>query len=368
MAKRVYLNETIFWKQLRDSDADIKIMLSDRGPGKSFAVKDLVLDALPEERFCYLRRNDLETKAGVAAAYFADAPLMKKIQKMGYDGISDYRGEIYLGHTDPTGKRKTLQQDTFAGFICALVSERYYKSIAKYSESNVTNIIYEEFITDGLYLRDEPAKLESLWSTFSRNKTKVTMWLIGNTMSRVCPYFLHWGLRGVPRQREGTIDRYTHNVTVDDEEKTITIDVLVIPELLGQGTGWFSKKKATGTGWVTNSYPHLKKRVSEYNLMHTLFFNGDMYKFRCLFLQDPATGAAFWYIEPMTKDIPTDARVVATSYELIQGYLYGTVGLRPFIPEEKIAIDLLKNGHWCVSDNLTGDDFNTMMQNMARLK
>ena len=182
MSKRAYYSDSIFWKQMKESDADIKILLSDRGPGKSFAVKDLVLDNLPDRRFCYLRRNDLETKTGVAAGYFADAPLMRKIQKMGFDGITDYRGEIYLGHMDPEGKRKTMITDQFCGFVCALIEERYYKSIAKYSESNVTDIIYEEFITDGLYLKDEPAKLESLWSTFSRNKTKVTIWLIGKTM------------------------------------------------------------------------------------------------------------------------------------------------------------------------------------------
>ena len=369
MSKRAYYSDSIFWKQMKESDADIKILLSDRGPGKSFAVKDLVLDNLPDRRFCYLRRNDLETKTGVAAGYFADAPLIKKIQKMGFDGITDYRGEIYLGHMDPEGKRKTMITDQFCGFVCALIEERYYKSIAKYSESNVTDIIYEEFITDGLYLKDEPAKLESLWSTFSRNKTKVTIWLIGNTMSRVCPYFLHWGLRGVPRQREGTIDRYTHTVTVDgDQTRTITIDVQIIPELIGQGFGWFSKKKAAGTGWVTGTWPHLTKKLNEYDVLHTLFFDGDMYKFRLLLLSDPETSAVQWYVEPFTKKIDPDARVIATSFDRILGNQFGTVGIRPLVPEEKAALELLKAGHWVVSDNLTGDDFNVLMQNMSRMK
>jgi hypothetical protein len=262
-----------------------------------------------------------------------------------------------------------MVQDTFAGFVCALVEERYYKSIAKYSESNVTNIIYEEFITDGLYLKDEPAKLESLWSTFSRNKNKVTIWLIGNTMSRVCPYFLHWGLRGVPRQREGTIDRYTHTVIVDGElEKKITIDVQIIPELQGQGFGWFSKKKAAGTGWVTGTWPHLPRKLVDYDVQHEMFVDGDMYKFRLRLLSDPDTNVVFWYVEPFTKTINSDARVIATSYDRIQDKIFGTVGLRPLVPEEKIALDLLKNGHWVVCDNLTGDDFNVLMQNLSRMK
>ena len=52
MSKRAYYSDSIFWKQMKESDADIKILLSDRGPGKSFAVKDLVLDQLPDRRFC----------------------------------------------------------------------------------------------------------------------------------------------------------------------------------------------------------------------------------------------------------------------------------------------------------------------------
>lgn len=369
MSKRAFYNESIFFKQIKESDADIKILLSDRGPGKSFAIKDMFLDLLPNERFCYLRRNDLETKSGAIEGYFADAPLVKKIKKMGFDGITDYRGEIFLGHMDPEGKRKSLIHDQFAGFVCSLVSERYYKSVAKYSEANVTNIVYEEFITDGLYLKDEPAKIESLWSTFSRNKTHVTVWLIGNTMSRVCPYFLHWGLRGVPRQREGTIDRYEHKVTLDGEdEKTIKIDVQIIPELIGQGFGWFSKKKAAGTGWVTGTWPHLTKKLNEYDVLHVIFLDGDLYKFRLMLLSDPETNAMFWYVEPFTKTIDPDARVVSTSFDRIVGMIHGTVGLRPLVPDEKIALDLLKAGHWVVSDNLTGDDFNVLMNNMARMK
>ena len=367
--KRTYYSETTFWKDIKASDADIKILLSDRDCGKSFAVKELFLDNLKEDkRFVYLRRNDLETKTGVSTDYFADKKLVRKIKDMAYDGITDVRGEIYLGHWDPEGKRKTMIPESFAGFICALVSERYYKSLSKYSESNVTDIVYEEFITDGLYLKDEPAKLESLWSTFKRDG-HVNIWLIGNTMSRVCPYFLHWGLRGVPRQRPGTIDRYVHRVELDGgESEEIKIDVQVIPDLQGQGYGWFSKKKDKGTGWVTGTWPHLTKRLSEYDQLHTVFVNGDMYKFRLLLLSDPETQALFWYVEPFTKTIAEDARIVATSYSLIQGRQYGTVGFRPLVPEEKSVFDLLKAGHWVVSDNLCGDDFNVLMTNMARMK
>lgn len=362
--KRVYLTDTQLWRDIKKSDADIIILLSDRNVGKSYAVKELALqDAVKEHPFVYLRRNDLEVKTGLPTAWIEDYPV-KKIDKAA-SGWTDYRGEIWTGIDDE--KRKTLLPNKFVGFACDLFGEAHYKSSAKFAERGVSNVIYEEFTTDGLYLKDEPAKLESFWSTVRRNN-HVRVWCLGNGMSRVCPYFTQWGLRGVPRQTPGTIERYEHTVEMNEEKLTMKIDVVIIPDLEGMGFGWFSKKKVKNTIWVTNSWPRLERPKEEYRKIFTMYLIAtDMYKFRLDLLFDASTQAMFWYVEPMTKDIKPNARIISSRFADVVGNPYATVGLRPIVQQERDMFKLLQTGHWVCSDNLTGDDFNAALINLLRL-
>ena len=99
------------------------------------------------------------------------------------------------------------------GTYCALNEYERYKSWAFVDYSY---ILYEEFITDGVYLNDEPRLLQQFVSTVARLK-RITVILIGNTLSRVCPYFNEWCLEGVLKQKQGTIEVYHfHQQVLDD--------------------------------------------------------------------------------------------------------------------------------------------------------
>ena len=78
----------------------------------------------------------------------------------------------------------------------ALSASTHYKST---QYPFVKNMIFEEFVTDGLYLQNECNLLMQLVSTVFRNRKDGKVFLIGNTISRVCPYFYEWELRGIPK-------------------------------------------------------------------------------------------------------------------------------------------------------------------------
>ena len=362
--KRVYLSDTPLWKEIKKSDADIKILLSDRNPGKSYAVKLLSMeDALNGEPMIYLRRNDIEVKTGLPSGYLSDWWTRNKVK--GYDGVTDVRGEIFLGHYEDG--RRTMVPDKLVGYACYLIGEQHYKSQAKFAENHVKNVVFEEFTTSDLYLSNEPARLESFWSTVKRDN-RVTIWCLGNGMSRICPYFSEWGLKNVPRQTPGTIERYVHTIHTGEDDIEMNIDVCIIPDLQGMGFGWFSKQKVKNTIWVTDSFPHLPRKLETYTRMFTCYVvAGEMYRFKLIFLYDTDTKSSFWYVEPMTRPIKQNARILATSFDMIVGNPYATVGFKPLVAAEKPAFDLLKMGHWVCSDNLTGEDFKTTMVNFSRL-
>lgn len=84
---------------------------------------------------------------------------------------------------------------------------------------NVKNIIFDEFISRSIYLADEPNKLMNFYCTVDRKQNKVKLWLLGNTISRVCPYLTEWGLQPIiAKMKQGDIAvTYLKTGTYDDE-------------------------------------------------------------------------------------------------------------------------------------------------------
>lgn len=71
---------------------------------------------------------------------------------------------------------------------------------------DVDRIIFEEFMERGTYIRNEPSKLMIFYSTIDRKRGTTKMYLVGNTISRVCPYLYDWNLQGIVRNmKQGDI-------------------------------------------------------------------------------------------------------------------------------------------------------------------
>lgn len=47
-----------------------------------------------------------------------------------------------------------------------------------------------------IYLANEPARLMTFYSTVDRKRGTTKLWLVGNTVSRVCPYLIDWRFNG----------------------------------------------------------------------------------------------------------------------------------------------------------------------------
>lgn len=60
-------------------------------------------------------------------------------------------------------------------------------------------ILFEEFIERGSYLPNEPDRLMILYSTIDRKRGVTKLYMVGNSISKVCPYFRAWGLDDILR-------------------------------------------------------------------------------------------------------------------------------------------------------------------------
>ena len=80
----------------------------------------------------------------------------------------------------------------------------------------------------------------------------------------------------------------------------------------------------------------------------------------CRLLSDD-NGAVFWYDEPKTTEIPDGERVITDDDFYIVNHPYASKFL-PLSATEKTALDLMRQGKVCYSDNLTGADFDNCIK------
>lgn len=351
-------------KAIRDTGALYLMILGQRANGKSYEVKKQCLTEAWEDgkEFIYLRRWDMDIKQSQIEQYFADAPI-DLITHHEADCLYVYQKRIWFARTDENGKKIKIR---VCGYAIALSQDEHYKSNIF---PQVGNIIFEEFISANYYLPREPSRLQQFISTILRQR-EGHVYLIGNTISRVCPYVSEWGLVNLARQKQGTIEIYklkTGEIDEDTGEEIIVEIAVEYSEALNHKNKMFfglTGKNINSGVWETQAQPHLPKNPDKYTLMYEIVIEYDNFKFYCRFLMDE-DGSPFWYVEPKTTEIQKGTRVI--SNKVYTDYLK-TRGFKPLNGSESMAFDyMLRNNKVFFSDNLTGTDFYNCLKDLTSL-
>lgn len=376
MKQKYYSN-----KRILESGAEYMLQLGERSNGKSYSDKYYLLynafhetdlytgEKLQRYQFAYIRRWDLEIKGKDVEQYFADMIAndhgdqpIREITGGKYDTIKVYQRRIYFASTDPETGDITKGKEI--GHCFAITQETHYKSLAF---PLVGFAIFEEFITDSGYLEKEPSRLFNLLSTILRRRAG-KVFLVGNTISRACPYFGDWGLSGVLRQDKGTISIYTQETDqLDDRGEPIVIRIAVeFCENSGNNTKMFFGQKSkmiTSGDWESEVQPHLEYYLEEYRRITDMIFEADGLAYRAQLLVDPKDRPLV-YVYPMreiTEKERKTKRIISDLYTLNVNQTRGWVDNR--YKYDKIFMTLLSSGKYAFSDNLTGTEFLLMLKN-----
>lgn len=343
MAKQKYYDITA----LLETEAQYMMLLGQRANGKSYQVKQTILkDAYKKGyKFIYLRRYREDLKQQLVTRYFDDMPINKLTEGI-YTGVKAQFGSLYFTYIDVNGKEQKGDQ---IGVYCSLNEYERYKSQVFGEEYKY--IVYEEFITDNVYLYDEPRLLQQFVSTVARHR-KITVFLIGNTLSRVCPYFNEWCLEGVLNQKQGTIEIYHFHL---EDDSTVDIAVEYCANIQAQNKMFFgqtAKQIVTGE-WDTKDVPKLPRKQEEYELVYEVLVVYQKFKFVLQLLVEPQNGGKIVFIYPYTghREIK---RVI--SNEFSDDY-YTSSMLDNKKRPEALILECFRLNKVCFSDNMTGSDF-----------
>lgn len=347
MAKKQYYDIS----KIMSTGARWLILLGQRANGKSYQAKKVALEnaIAGKGKFIYLRRwkEDIKTKA--VENYFNDMPIYK-LTGGAYDSVIAWQGEIYLAKIDEDGK---LAKGTVIGSYCALNEHERYKSQAFVGYSF---IIFEEFITDSAYLVDEPRQLLQFVSTVARNEL-ITVIMVGNTLSRVCPYFSEFALDGTLKMQAGEIQVYHHHT------QNGVVDIAVeYCASLNMGSNMFfgqSAKQIVSGEWDTVEVPHLPQHQLNYETIYELLVEYQKFKFVIQLLVETTDGGLLCFIYPQTSDKKFNRIITETFSDKPNISRY----LNDNIKAEKLIRECFNNDKVCYSDNLTGADFKHILDN-----
>ena len=347
-------------ERIKKVDAQYKLLLGGRNIGKSYATKhDVIKECFNTgSEFIYLRRWDEDVKPKNAINYFADVDV-NKITNGAYQEVYINQSIIYFVNRDDKNK---IVEKYILGYTHALnQGERYKSQIFP----KVIYIIYEEVITDRLYLADEPDKLQNYVSTIFRDRTGV-VYLIGNTISKLCPYFNAWNLDKVSSMKTHDIAIFENSTEILTDNGVQVLVVKVAVEMCGASS--ILSKMAFGdsasmivkNNWKTKSVARID--LETYNrayLMHLIYVYCENLCFRMELLS--LDGNIFWYIMPQTRPIKDEenTRIIT---ENVSMYPLHTNGFTPLNENERVAFNLIKQNKIFYCSNSCGSDFEQVLK------
>jgi len=338
-------------------NASYYMLLGMRANGKSYQCKKTVLqDAwINKNMFVYLRRFERHIKQQMVTDYFKDCDEMVKDITEGYrDGVIAYQGYIYFYHYDPDNGK--IVRDEAIGRYCALNLRQMYKSqVFTGGDIYYSYIMYEEFIADKgeVYLDQEPRALQQFVSTVSRQEACKVL-LIGNTLSRVSPYFSEWSLEGTLNMKPG--EKQVYHYHVDNEVIDVAVEMCGAVSYKNKMFFGTASKQIVSGEWDVNDMPHLPRPKTDYIKCYEVLVEYKTFKFIIELLVEPKTGGLICFIYPHTST----RKVLRVLSKVFSDNPLKSAKLDLKRRPEQLIYECFMLGKVCYSDNMTGTDFNNV--------
>ena len=290
---------------INKKNATYNVIFGERSNGKTYAtLKQGVIDYYKNGgQMAYVRRWKEDITGRRASRLFSALCENGEIQKITnneFTGVHYWAGKWYLCNYDDSGKAIYSDQDIIC-FSFALSDGEHDKST---SFPKIQTIIFDEFLTNKIYLNDEFVLFMNTVSTIVRKREDVKIYMLGNTVNKYCPYFVEMGLEYIQKQKQGTIDVYKYG------ESKLTVAVEYCASVQDKNSPTVNKYFAfnnpklemiTGGAWELSIYPHLpyKYKPKDVVLTYYIEFNDNIYACEIIELGY----LAFTYIHAKTTPI-----------------------------------------------------------------
>ena len=289
--------------KINKKDATYNVIFGERSNGKTYATLKQVLENYFNDatQFAYIRRWSVDVQPkrmnNLFNAIIEDGYL-EKLSGGKFTAIFYRTGRFYLCTYNDKGKPIYNEEDII-GYAFSLSENEHNKAN---SYPRVTTIIFDEFLTNKIYLPDEFILFMNTVSTIVRQRTNVKIYMLGNTVNKFCPYFKEMGLTNILTMKQGTIDLYTYGET----KLKVAVEYADSKKKFKKNNFYFAfnnpkLKMITGGSWELNIYPHAPVKWRPKDILFTYFidFNDSIYQCEIISKDDNV----FTYIHEKTTPI-----------------------------------------------------------------
>ena len=347
------------------------LIIGERSNGKTYGTLEYGLEEYFKNgsEIGIIRRMEEDFRGKRANQLFA--PLVKngvieRLSKGKYNSVKYYSQRWYFQHLEED-KNKCYTEETPFAYAFALSSMEHDKSS---SYPNIRTIIFDEFLTRGIYLNDEFITFQNVLSTIIRDRDDVIIFMLGNTVNKFCPYFKEMGLSNIKTQKQGTIDVYTYG----DSSLRVAVEYCGNPDkrIEKKSDVYFAfnnpKLQMIKSGtWEIDIYPHLpcKYLPKDIKYMYFIKFDGETLQCEIIRTIEPETKrkVIFTYIHRKTtpiKDEKGKYLVFEEGFSPLHNYKRRIT--RPSTDIEKLILSFYKNDKVFYQDNDIGEIVRNYLQ------
>lgn len=291
-------------KNILKKNAVYNVIFGERSNGKTYATLKHGLEKYFKDgsQLAYIRRwkEDITGKRGQAVfSALIENNEISKLSDGKFNGIHYYTGKFFLCNYD-NGKPIYNDNDV-VGFLFALTDVEHDKST---SYPKVNTIIFDEFLTNKLYLPDEFVTFMNVVSTIVRRRETIKIFMLGNTVNKYCPYFTEMGLTNIQTMLQGDIDLYNYG----ESGLTVAVEYCKTDksEQRKESKKYFAfnnpkLQMITGGAWELAIYPHLPMKYKPIDVLLTYYIDFADNIYSCEIIEKD--GVTFTYIHEKTTPI-----------------------------------------------------------------
>lgn len=245
--------------KILEKKAQYNIIFGERSNGKTYAV---LLYGLKQyvahgKQTAIVRRYDDDIKGGKGDSFYDAIIANGEIERLThgqYNRVRYYNRRFYLAKHDENLDNDVYDNKPFAFTFGINIASRYKSN----SYPDITTICFDEFLDRRWYLPNEFADFMSIISTIVRQRNNVTIFMLGNTVNKSCPYFTEMGLKHVADMKQGKIDVYTYG----ESKLKVAVEYAANLNKGKPSDVYFAfdnpkLKMITGGVWEMAMYPHL---------------------------------------------------------------------------------------------------------------
>lgn len=344
------------------TNSTYNIIIGERSNGKTYACLKYALEQYFKNggQFGIIRRWQEDIRGKRASSIWAGLIANNEIEKVSqgkYTGIHYFSGRFYLCNYDDNGKAIYNDNDLI-GYTFALTDMEHNKSI---SYPYITTLIFDEFLTRGIYLPDEFVIFMNTISTVVRNRANVKIFMLGNTVNKYSPYFKEMGLNHITKMKQGTIDVYTYG----NSNLRVAVEYCAHSGVTKENDYYFAfdnpKLQMITTGaWELDIYPHLPVKYKPKDVLLEYFIKFDGQIYQCNIVE--VDGNMFTYIHEKTTPIKDDDNDIIYSLEYSHKMNYNRSIYRPKNQLQRRILYFFEHDLVYYQDNQVGDAINNYLK------